>query len=198
MTKRIFLVIIYCFFAKNGISQITFSNIDSKLKYNTSSTGTDLFCNGSAFSFKFKLTSNSIRILNNNLISVDSQVIQIALLKVDSLKNGFNNLTIQQEQQLLTDYSNYELNYFAQDLKVEIINPNSQWVNTKSRKWLVWYFRVGSVPTTVENKTAIQLFASTIIGNKILDINAPISTDGDFTKASLIVNELMETLTTKQ
>jgi len=197
MTKYIFLIITCCSFVKNGTSQITFSNVDSKLKYSLTSTGTDLFCNGSTFSFKFKLASKSIK-LNKNLVSVDSQLIQIALLKIDGLKNGPANLTSQEQQKLLTEYSKYELDYFTQDLKVEVINPNNQWVDTKSKKWLVWYFRVGNIPVDTEMKTVIQLFASTIIGDKILNINAPILRDGDFNKAALIVNELMESLITNQ
>jgi hypothetical protein len=80
-----------------------------------------------------------------------------------------------------------------------LINPNSQWVVTKSKGWFIWYFKLGKVPTQVDTQTEIQLFATTVIGDKVLIINTPIMTGGDFSKAALIVNEFMEALTiTKQ
>ena len=61
------------------------------------------------------------------------------------------------------------------------------------------FFRVGNLPTLLDQQTRVQLFASTVIGDKILTVNASILFDGDFRKAGLIVNEIMETmLITKQ
>ena len=40
----------------------------------------------------------------------------------------------------------------------------------------------------------IQLFATTVIGDKVLIINAPILIGGDFSNSALIVNEIMESL----
>lgn len=100
---------------------------------------------------------------------------------------------------MLDAYSKYELEYFKSNLGVEVINLNSQWVVTKSKGWFIWYFKVDKVPKQVDIQTEIQLFATTIIGNEILIINAPIMTGGDFSKAALIVDEFMEALTiTKQ
>lgn len=98
------------------------------------------------------------------------------------------------EKELLDTYSKYELAYFEKELGVQVINPNSQWVVTKSKGWFIWYFRVGNTPTQATKQTTIQLFASTVIGNKILTVNAPILSDRDFNKAGLIVNEMMEAI----
>ena len=100
------------------------------------------------------------------------------------------------EKQLLEEYSNYELDYFKNELGIEAINPSSQWVVTKSKGWFIWYFKVGNTPVQVEKQVTIQLFASTVIGDKILTVNAPILSDGDFNKAALIVNDMMEAMIT--
>jgi len=197
MIKNIFLIIICCFFVIDGASQMGYSNIDSKLKYNSDPAVTDIFCNGSSFYLQFRLGSKSVK-LDQGFLLVDSQVIQIALLRIDGPKKTSYSLTPQEQHNILSAYSKYELDYFTHDLKTEVINPDNQWIDTKSGKWLVWYFRVGDDSSVqVYKKTVIQLFASKIIGDMILDINAPISEEGDFKKAGLIVNELMESLTTK-
>jgi hypothetical protein len=59
---------------------------------------------------------------------------------------------------------------------------------TKSKGWFIWYFKLGKVPTQVDSQTEIQLFATTVIGDKVLIINAPIMTGGNFSKVALIVN----------
>jgi hypothetical protein len=87
------------------------------------------------------------------------------------------------------------MNYMTSQ-NVEIIDPHNQWVPIKSRHWFIWYFRVGSVPSSPEvtKKFSYQLFASTLLDDKVLTINAPIFANGDFTKAGLIVNDMMESI----
>jgi hypothetical protein len=174
--------------------QITFSDIDVNLKAVKTNNSTKLIVTNATFLIKFDLKRTNIQ-LQNNFVTVDSQLIQVVPLKINGYKKSFTNLSISDEKQLLESYSNYELDYFKNDLNVAVINPNNQWVMTKAGQWLVWYFRVGDIPTQVDKKTEIQLFASTIIGDKILTLNAPILSESDFTRAGLIVNEMMESLT---
>jgi hypothetical protein len=192
--RPLLFTILISMFVSNLSGQITFSNIDVNLKTVKSNNSTELICTNSAFSIKFQLKQRNIQ-LENNFATVDSQLIQIAPLKINGYKKSFTNLSISDQKQLLESYSNYELDYFKNDLNVEVINQNNQWVITKSRQWLVWYFRVGNVPAQVDKKMEIQLFASTIIADKVLTINAPIQSNSDFTRAGLIVNEMMESLT---
>jgi hypothetical protein len=135
--------------------------------------------------------------VEGNFAFVDSQAIQISPLTIKGLKKETAKLTNTEQKQLLSDYSKYELDYFTKELKIEVINPHNQWVAIKSRYWFIWYFRVGKQPVEIETKTSIQLFASTIVSGKVLNINAPILEDGDFSKAGQIVNEMMESLTVK-
>ena len=92
------------------------------------------------------------------------------------------------------------MKYFKNELNVEIINPNSQWVINETGGWFIWYFKIGKNLEYGEPyiKTDIQLFATTIIADKILIINAPVSEESageNFMKSATLVNELMEALT---
>lgn len=174
--------------------QISFSPVDSKLQ----KSNDELICSTSTMTVKFPLKREVTVLPQNNLATVDSQTIQIMSLKFDGYNKNTNEENFDNQKELLIAYSKYELDYFT-ELGVEVINPNNQWVVTKSRGWFIWYFKVGSVPTQVEQKTEIQLFAATIIGDKVFIINAPILTGGDFKKAAYLVNDMMEALViTKQ
>jgi hypothetical protein len=179
----------------SAIGQASFSNAEVELSKKTGETGTTLFCEGPAFSFTFRLKTKSVDILNNGgFVIIDSQAIQITPLKPENSKKRLDSLSVSEQKDFLAAYSKYELDYFTKELGIEVINPNNQWVDAGSRKWYIWYFRVGKVPGQVEKKMEIQLLSSTILGNHVLTLNAPILADGDFRRAALIVNEMMETL----
>jgi len=125
-------------------------------------------------------------------VTIDEQTIQIIPLKLEGNQNQSKEIKLDGQKELLESYMKYELNYFTDELGVEVINPNNQWVIIKSKGWFIWYFRVGPQQTNLEKQTQIQLFASTVIKDNILTINAPIMSDGEFRKAGLIMNEMME------
>jgi hypothetical protein len=194
---RTFLILIFTgLFATNVSGQVLFSSVDSKLMTRKDNNFTELICSSSKMKVKFQLKRNVTVLQENNFATVDSQTIQIIPLKFSGNKTDTYEQSINDQKQLLDTYSKYELDYLKNELGIEVINPNSQWIITKSRGWFIWYFRMGNIPTQVDKQTRIQLFASTVIGDEILTINAPIFNDGDFTKAGLIVNEMMETFTT--
>lgn len=192
--KAFLLIILTGLFTTNLSGQISFSTVDSKLKTVKSNNATQLICSNSTTSIKFDLKRKVTVMQQNNFATIDSQTIQIILLKYSGYKKASSKLSLDDQKQLLDTYAKYELDYFKNELNVEIINPNNQWVVTKSKGWLVWYFRVGNMPIQVNKRTEIQLFASIVVGDKVLTINAPIQIDSDFAKAGLIVNEMMETL----
>lgn len=181
-------------FTGNVKGQVSFSPIDSKLQISNN----ELIYSSSLTTVKFPLKRQVTVSPQNNFVTIDSQIIQIITLKFDGYKKDTNEENLNNQKELLDAYSNYEMEYFKSDLGVEIINPNSQWVVTKSKGWFIWYFKIGKVPTQVDHQTEIQLFATSVIGDKVLIINAPIMTGGDFSKAALIVNEFMEALTIKE
>lgn len=173
---------------------MSFLPVDSKLKTQKNNNLTELICSSSTMTVKFPLKRNVTVLQQNNFATVDGQTIQIIPLKFSGYKKSTSGQGINSEKQLLDTYSKYELEYFKNELGVDVMNPSNQWVVSKSKGWFIWYFRVGNTLAQVNKQTTIQLFASTVVGNKILTVNAPIESDGDFNKAGLIENEMMETL----
>jgi hypothetical protein len=195
MTRTFFLIILLGFFTVTVSGQVSFSTVDGKLQ----KTNNELIYSNSTTTVKFPLKRQLTVSPQNNFVTIDSQTIQIMALKFTGYKKDTKGDNLNTHKELLDTYSKYELEYFRSDLGVEVMNPNSQWVMTKSKGWFIWYFKVGKVPTQVETQTDIQLFATTVIGDQILIINAPIMTGGDFSKAADIVNEFMEAMSiTKQ
>jgi len=193
--KACLLTVLAGLFISTAIGQVSFSPVDSKLKTVESNNLSELICSSPAMSVKFQL-NRKIKVLpQDNFCMIDSQAIQVTPLSFSGYRKDSARLSIDSEKQLLGAYSKYELEYFKNDLGVEVINPNNQWVVTKGKGWFIWYFKVGNAPVQVDKKTFIQLFASTVIGDMVLTINAPILSGGDFAKAGIIVNEMMETLT---
>ncbi len=176
-------------------AQVSFSPVVSKLSLVKGSNPAEIICSGPTLSIKFKVKRTVDAMPQNNFCKVDGQAIQITPLKIDGYKKSAANQSLDGQKTLLSAYTNYELDYCKNDLHIEVIDPSNQWVMIKSRGWFIWYYKVGKVPVQVANKTKIQLFASTVIGDNILTINAPIFGDTDFNKAALIVNDMMETLT---
>ena len=179
----------------NASGQTSFSPIDSKLSIIKDNNLTTLVCSGSALSVKFQLKHEVTVLPKNNFVTIDGHAIQITPLKFSGYKNNITDQNPGNQRLLLDTYSKYELAYFKNDLGIQLINASNQWVMIKSKGWFIWYFKVGNVPARVDKQVSIQLFASTIVGDNILTINAPALNDDDFGKAGLIVNDMMETLT---
>ncbi|WP_460571663.1 hypothetical protein [Flaviaesturariibacter terrae] len=156
-------------------------------------TSSDILCDGPSFHIRLCTARKEVT-LQGQLALVDGQLIQVAPLAVGGLRKNIRVLSVAEQKELLAAYSKYELDYFASELGIGVINPNNQWVPLKGRYWFLWYFRVGNTAAGVQQPVRIQLFASTVIGGKILTINAPIMADADFAKAGLFVNELMESI----
>ncbi|MEY4289948.1 MAG: hypothetical protein RLZZ30_2036 [Bacteroidota bacterium] len=132
----------------------------------------------------------SFCVMENELIV--PHIIQVkGMNEKKSLKDSSYQRTV------LQTYSNNEIKYIQQTLGIELINPSNQWVKSKGRDWYIWYFKIASPSKSPGNETMIQLYASTIIGDKIFLINAPVKGDGDFSKVAYLVNDMMETMIVK-
>lgn len=193
--KAILPVIVLVIQSINLSAQVSFSPVNSKLETVSGNGLTDLLFTSKTLTVSFRLKYEVTALQQNNLASIDSQVIQVTALEYDGFKKDIKPGELSGQKQILGTYTNYELDYFKNDLGVEVINASHQWIEIKSRGWFIWYFKVGNIPTPVDRQTQIQLFASTVIGNKILTVNAPVLTGGNFEQAGLIVNSMMETLT---
>jgi len=190
MIRTYYLILLIGFFTGNVKGQVSFSPVVSKLQ----KIKNELIYSSFSTTIKFPLKRQVSISPQNNFVTIDSQILQIMTLKFDGYKKDTKGENLNNQKELLASYSNNELEYFKSDLSVEVINPRSQCVLTKSKGWYIWYFKVGKVPIQLDTQTEIQLFATTVIGDRILIINAPIIIGGDFSKAALIVNEFMEAL----
>lgn len=133
----------------------------------------------------------------NKFLEIDGQIIQLNILEVDGVTKKMMRKDTAFERTILTKHSEYEMNYFRKDLGLKIINPENQWVIVNGRGWLIWYFKLGNVPKKGQNQFELQLYATTLVGDKIIFINAPMSKNTDFGESANMVNELMESMLVK-
>lgn len=190
--RILFLTTLTILFVFNLKGQASYSHVESKLETSKANDSTELSCSFSNISIKFGLKRNITPPKQKHFVTIDEQTIQIIPLKLEGNQNQSKEIKLDGQKELLKSYMKYELNYFTDELGIEVINPNNQWVIIKSKGWFIWYFRVGTQQTNLDKQTQIQLFASTVIKDNILTINAPIMSDGEFRKAGLIMNEMME------
>ena len=133
----------------------------------------------------------------NKFLEIDGQIIQMNILEVDGITKKMMRKDTAFERTILTKHSEYEMNYFRKDLGLKIINPENQWVIVNGRGWLIWYFKLGNVPKKAKNQFELQLYATTLVGDKIIFINAPMLKNTDFGESANMVNELMESMLVK-
>ncbi len=119
------------------------------------------------------------------------------ILKVDGITKKMRRKDTGFERTILTKHSEYEINYIRKELGIKIMNPENQWVSVGGRSWLIWYFKIGNAPKNVQNQFELQLYATTLIGDKIICINAPMQKNTDFGESANLVNELMESMLVK-
>jgi hypothetical protein len=169
--KKYLLIILTALSVNNVCGQTLFTTVDSKLSIAKGNASTEVICSNPSMLVDFHLKRTAVVMQQNNFFKIDSQIIQITPLKFTGFKSG-KILNLDDQKQLLDVYSKYELDYFKNELKIQMINSSHQWVMTKLRGWFIWYFKVVNTPLDVEKKMQIQLFASTIVSDKILTINA--------------------------
>lgn len=178
----------------SALAQLSFSNAQIELTKKAGTTGTGITCKSGTVSLSFRFKSKAVEIIDKaGFVTVDSQVVQIALLDPIDPKKRLDSLSESEQKSFLSQYTKYELDYFK-ELGIEVIKPHNQWEPVGGRKWFIWYFGVGKTPVKTEQQVKIQLFASAIVGKRVLTLNAPISDVDNFEKAAKIVNEIMETL----
>lgn len=127
---------------------------------------------------------------------IDQELIVLHIIQVKGMNEKKSLKDSSYQKTILQAYSHDELKYIQQTLAMNVIDPSSQWVKSKNRNWYIWYFK-----TNASNKKGsafmTQLYASTLIGNQIFLIYAPVAKDGDFSKVAYLVNDIMETMVLK-
>lgn len=192
VSMKLMIAIVLCLATGKVQGQLAFTAIDGQRLFQNGNN--ELMCSSFSMSIRFPLERVVSILPQKNMASVDSQAVQVMTLRVTGYEGDLRTISLGEQKKILDLYFRYELDYFENELGIEVHRPYSQWVMAKSRGWFIWTFKVGAVPIKVETKTQIQLFATTLIGDEILIVNAPIMFDGDFVGASHIVNEMMESM----
>ncbi|HVZ57686.1 MAG TPA: hypothetical protein VG870_13595, partial [Chitinophagaceae bacterium] len=113
--RTFLLIILPGLFVVNVSGQASFSPFASKLKTQKSNSLTELICSCSTMTVQFPLKRKVTVSEQNNFAIVDSQTIQIVLLRFSGFKKYANKQSMSDEKQLLNTYSKYELEYFKNE-----------------------------------------------------------------------------------
>jgi hypothetical protein len=171
-------------------AQVTFSK--SEYEFNPSSCRNIVFLSTPDMEITFPL-KYSIKATNqDNYMFVDEQVMQMQLLEFDGFEKDISNADNQ--KLLLENYSKEKIKHFEKEWSIDTITPNIKWIESKDNWWYIFHFQNNNVPMMLARDREIQVFAVTVIDDKILMINAPMTTGDDFTKGGFLVNHLMESL----
>lgn len=193
--RILFLTVFIGFIVADLQAQVSYSNSDLTIKTIETKDSAQIICSDSIYVVKFRVKHNVKPTDYENFVKIDSQIIQIAPIKINGYGKSMSGLSLDEQKQILDSYSNYEIEYIKNEVGIEILNQKTQWVVTKSRGWLVWYFFLGKMPVAAEKPAKVQLYASTVIGDRIFSINAPIMSLDEVATASYIVNDMMEAIT---
>ena len=129
-------------------------------------------------------------------VTIEGQILQSTLVPARQTSQhhspGPARMTPAREQEILTNYMNYELGYYKKKLKQKYTGLQTEWVTIKDRLFLIWYFDMPKDYKLVSR----QLYFSTLFSGQILDLNAPVFKMDQAAKARAILNRLAHTLKT--
>ena len=86
-------------------------------------------------------------------------------------------LSLEQQENILKGYMNYELEYITKDLKVNVFEVQMKPEIIKSKKFILWRYKMteGNKLQDIGGELVIgQTHISTICFNQILNINIPL------------------------
>ncbi|GGA99246.1 hypothetical protein [Puia dinghuensis] len=124
-------------------------------------------------------------------ITIDKQIVQATVVPGD--KNiDLTGMTPAREKDVLQKYMNYELDYYRKKLKQHYSHLQTEWLTLSGKLFLVWYF---DMPPTYK-LVSRQVYVSTLFGNEVMDLNAPVFKTDDWGKARGILVRLAGTMKT--
>jgi len=131
-----------------------------------------------------------------NYISVKNQIVQCSAVPLPETNLDLAKLTLAQQKEGLSGYVDYEIDYFKNELHLQVQNLKKEWITINGKTWLLWCFDVPEQQAT--KKAAIpakqQIYVSTICFNQVLDLNTPVLKGDSFTNAKALLKKLMATL----
>jgi hypothetical protein len=117
---------------------------------------------------------------NQHFIEVDQKIIQTSIIPIPKnvIDNyDLKNLSLEQQQSILEGYMNYEIEYITKDLKVNIFEAQMKPEIIKSKKYILWRYKMTENNKFEDNEgesVVGQIHISTICFDQILNVNIPI------------------------
>ena len=179
-------------FAQNDISSETF-----QLSFSTKKDGGQFVFNGKSHYFSIDIIADSISTSDNpNFIIADNHIVQVSTIPLPPIKPDLQNLTTMQQKVALEAYVQYEMDYFKNQLNLNIGDLKKEWVTINDRMWLIWSFDTPEQKqiSEVTMKTKSQIYASSICYNQVLDLNTPVMPEHNFKKSKALINKMMASL----
>lgn len=151
--------------------------------------GFKLIYNSKSQSITLDITSAKIDpIEDSDFINIDQNPVQFNLINYYA-SNTANDAYTKQQAELL-DYSEYELNYEKNDLKVKISGIHKEWVTINKKLFLLWYYNMPP-----DNKSILQqVNLSTLCFANVLNISTPVCKNEVFANKKTILMVLAKTL----
>ncbi len=149
---------------------------------------------GATHSFTIEFDSEDIQTTQNaNFVIVNKQIVQTTSKPVNDTNADVNNLTVEQQKELISKYVDHEMDYINNELKMYSRNLKKEWVIVKSKIWLIWSFDIENLkadePASLRLKK--QIYASTICFNQVVDLNTPILQNTDPSDARKLLTHIM-------
>ncbi len=140
--------------------------------------------------FTVTLKSDSIQPSEQpNFLTIDGWILQSFILGFDN-PNGKDMSIEENAKGALSQYVMYELDYFKEQLKLEI-EPKLEWGNMKGLNFYFWYF---DTPPELETLQG-QLFLTTMCFNQFLNLNIPLEKGKSFEEAKSYLMNIGKNIT---
>ncbi|MFC0514066.1 hypothetical protein ACFFGT_07650 [Mucilaginibacter angelicae] len=151
--------------------------------------GFKIIYNGNSQSIIVDIVSTDINpIENSDLINVNQDPIQFNLISNSAFST--TDSTVERQKAELLGYSEYELNYIKDELKLKISDIHKEWVTINKKLFLLWHFNMPP-----DNKSiSQQVYLTTLCFAHAFNISSPVSTGQNFADKKRKLTTLAQTL----
>jgi hypothetical protein len=169
-----------------AFGQKDINNESFNSKFISEKDGAKVIFNGKLHAFSIEIVGKNVKLQgtagadnNQNFIDCDGIVIQTSWVPLPQPippAMFLSKLTDEEQTETLNGYADYELDYFKNELKLNVVNTKKEWLTLNSKLYLVWSFDTPSQKTDQNNANKVirQIYFSTVCFNQVLDLNIPI------------------------
>ena len=173
--KKVLVILILTLFGFYSFSQDNFIPEKFDLGLMKTKTGARVIYNGEKNSFTFDIVGENINPTEQKgFIIIDNNIFQTVILPFPQ-KVDFKGMTVEEQKANLLAYRDYEIDYFKNQVKLDITNLKYDWLVLNDKVFLFWYFNM-----PVDNETVRkQLYLTSICFDHILNLNTVQEKDKD-------------------